>query len=344
MSALKYSMVPKQERDNRLKRELKEKIEMLNRVGGESELLLQHAKLKRVVVDVSTILPLFERKCPNEKCSEKSKVVNHKLVGGVLQVSWNCPNNHSGYWVSSQVLCQKNGQDIYSTSLLFALGLVLSGNHYDKIMLFCKFLGLNFISRQTFNRMQKHYIIPCISSFWEDMKSEVWKVLANEQLILCGDGRNDSPGHCAKCCVYLLMAQFLDIVDIQVTDKRETGGVSTNMEVYTLKKLLERIVGKLLLSEIVTDASATIMKLVRDMKGKLVENIIDSFWLFCCLHVSNFSGKCHVHLDKYPEEFGGLFHALDIWHKSVKLAKKLGKVKWVQWLAFAVCSTFLLKS
>ena len=29
---------------------------------------------------------------------------------------------------------------------------------------------------------------------------------------------------------------------------------------------------------------------------------------------------------KYPNEFGNLFHALDIWHKSVKLTKKLSKV------------------
>ena len=63
------------------------------------------------------------------------------------------------------------------------------------------------------------------------------------------------------------MEQFLDIiVDIEVTDKRQTGGVSTNMEVYTLKRLLERIVGKLLVTEIVTGASAAVMKLVRDMK------------------------------------------------------------------------------
>ena len=100
------------------------------------------------------------------------------------------------------------------------------------------------------------------------MKGEVWKVLMNEQIILCGDGRNDSPGHSAKYCVYVLMEQFLGvIVDIEVTDKRETGGISTNMEVYTLKKLLERIVGKLLVAEIVPDASAAVMKLVRDMKG-----------------------------------------------------------------------------
>ena len=162
----------------------------------------------------------------------------------------------------------KEGSNIFSTSLLLALGLVLSGNHYDKLMLFCKFLGLDFISRQTFNRMQRHYTIPSITSFWEDMKGEVWKVLKNEQIILCGDGRNYSPGHSAKYCVYILMEQFLDvIVDIEVTDKRETGGISTNMEVYTLKKLLERVVGKLLGAEIVTDASAAVMKLVRDIKG-----------------------------------------------------------------------------
>ena len=47
-----------------------------------------------------------------------------------------------------------------------------------------------------------------------------------------------------------------------------------------MKKLLERIVRKLLVSEIVTDASATIMKLVRDMKGKLGENIIIPFSCF----------------------------------------------------------------
>ena len=257
----------KQERDKRLNQELKDRFDSLNRVGKESDLHNAHAQQERVIVDITKLLPLFENKCPNESCAEKSKVLNYKLSGGVLQVSWKCPNDHSGYWVSSQVLCQKNGQDIFSTSLLLALGLVLSGGHYDKHMLFSKFLGLNLISRQTFNRMQRHYIIPSITSFWEDMKGEIWKVLTNEQLILCGDGRNDSPGHCAKYC-YLLIEQFLDvIVDIEVTDKRETGGVSTNMEVYTLKKLLERIVGKLLMSEIVIDASTTVMKLVRDMKG-----------------------------------------------------------------------------
>lgn len=31
-------------------------------------------------------------------------------------------------------------------------------------------------------------------------------------------------------------------------------------------------------------------------------------------------------VEKYPNEFSDLFHALDVWHKSVKLTKKLAKV------------------
>ena len=81
-------------------------------------------------------------------------------------------------------------------------------------------------------------------------------------------GRNDSPGHSAKYGTYVLMEQFLAvIVDIEVIDKRETGGISTNMEIFGLKKLLERIVGNLVVNEIVTDASPAVISLVRKMKG-----------------------------------------------------------------------------
>ena len=74
------------------------------------------------------------------------------------------------------------------------------------------------------------------------------------------------------------MEQFLDvIVDLEIIDKRETGGVSTNMEVAGLRKLLERIVGKLVLSEVGTDASTSIIALVRRMKGTY--NIIKFYYL-----------------------------------------------------------------
>ena len=62
---------------------------------------------------------------------------------------------------------------------------------------------------------------------------------------MCGDGRSDSPGFSAKYGTYVPMEKFLEvIVDLEVIDKRQTGGVSTYMEVADLKTLLERIVWK----------------------------------------------------------------------------------------------------
>ena len=120
-------------------------------------------------------------------------------------------------------------------------------------------------------RIQKKYVIPEIKRFWKDMKASIWKTFFGESIILCGDGRNDSPGFSAKYCVYVLMEQFVNvIVDIEVVDKRETGGVSTNMEVHGLKKLLERVVGEIVVSEIVTDASTAVAALVRRMKGIII--------------------------------------------------------------------------
>ena len=54
-----------------------------------------------------------------------------------------------------------------------------------------------------------------------------------------------------------------------MVDKRETAGVSTNMEVFGLKRLSERVVGETTASEIVTDATTSVIALVRKLKGKI---------------------------------------------------------------------------
>lgn len=89
-----------------------------------------------------------------------------------------------------------------------------------------------------------------------------------EDVCLCGDGENDSPGHSACYYVYTLMEQFTNIVvDFEVIDKRETGGNSTGMEKEALRRLLERMATIFPFDELMTDASPTIIKLVRDLKG-----------------------------------------------------------------------------
>ena len=150
-----------------------------------------------------------------------------------------------------------------------AIAIVLSGNNYGKFELLCKALNLNIISKTTFLDFQHNCAVPVVKDVWAKMQKVVLEILkCYEEICLCGDGRNDSPGHSARYCVYTLMEHVTNVVvDLEVLDKRETGGNSTTMEKEGLRRLLQRLKDKLPLSEICTDASATIIKLIRDMKG-----------------------------------------------------------------------------
>ena len=247
---------------------MKEAFAVLDGLGDHGDMFHEHFKRERVIVDVPLLQKAFNSGCTFLSCPVTSKVLHSKMSGGVLTVSWECSEGHLGCWRSSNVVCQKNRQDVFTNSMLMAAGIFISGNNYDKLSLFNEFIGLGFISKTTFNRIQTHFVIPEVMRYWEQMKDEIWDVLSKESVILCGDGRNYSPGHCAKYCMYALMEQQLDIiVDVEVVDKRQKKGVSTNMEVFGFKTILERMVGKLLISEVVTDASAALMKMVREMKG-----------------------------------------------------------------------------
>ena len=148
-----------------------------------------------------------------------------------------------------------------------AAAVLVTGNNFE-VSLFAKCLNVNFVSQSSFTRIQTNYIIPSINDLWGRMKEKIWNLFQRENLVMCGDGRMDSPGFSAKYCFYVTMDHYFDvIVDCEVVDKRETGGTSTLMEKMGCKRILERMIGILNASELVTDASSVIMKMVRDLKG-----------------------------------------------------------------------------
>ena len=133
-------------------------------------------------------------------------------------------------------------------------------------------MNLQYVSSTTFSRIQSLYSLPSIRELWNKMKEIIWKVFENDLLVVCGDGRMDSPGFSAKYCVYTMMEHYLNvIVDLEVVDKREAGGSSTLMEKIGCKRLLERMMNRLNLGELVTDASRVIMKMVRELKGMITQ-------------------------------------------------------------------------
>lgn len=57
-------------------------------------------------------------------------------------------------------------------------------------------------------------------------------------------------------------------------DVRKSGGVSSTMEKLGLRRLMERMMKELRITETVTDASAMIIKLLRDLKGTCTFHMI----------------------------------------------------------------------
>ena len=158
-----------QDRNTRLLQEMKSAFNTLNNIEKRNSVCNERYQQDRVIVDVSLLVGIFNKSCQHLSCSGKSKVLNTKMEGGVLRVSWECSEGHIGYWTSSKVLCQHRGQNIFVTSMLIAAGVLISGNSFDKMALFCKFLGLGCISKVTYNRVQTQFIVPELKRYWEQM-------------------------------------------------------------------------------------------------------------------------------------------------------------------------------
>lgn len=222
---------------------------------------------ERVLVSVDKLQELHGTKCMYCGKNVGNGIV--KSIGSRVEIRWICVDGHIRVWDSSEVLTVKHNNNIYLNDCLQVAAVLLSGNNYEKFKLLASTLKLNIVSSTTFQRFQKHFACPVIASLWNNMTCVVKDIIRKyEDICLAGDGKFDSPGFCARYCVYTLMEHFTSvIVDFEVLDSRETGGKSVAMEQEGLRRLLERVACAMPLNEITTDASTTIIKMLQDMKG-----------------------------------------------------------------------------
>lgn len=266
----------------------------------DQEIFDEHALLskERVIVSLEKLRELKGLHCSekfeNKICGE-TRSFSFFGRGSVRQMSWSCSNGHMGTWTSSEVLCTNHKSNVFVNDMLIPICVLLSGNNYGKFKQFCDILHLHVPDITTFCRVQNLYCFPEILDFWSSMKSNIIEILNDyDDVCLCGDGRNDSPGHSAKFCCYVAMEHFTKIVvDLEVLDVREVGA-STNMEREGLTRILTRLASKTTISEIVTDASASILKRIRDMKDA-------------------------------DENLANMHHSLDVWHRAKAIMKNLQK-------------------
>ena len=245
------------------KRGVSTAIEELLVVDENMQKFLEYVKADRVIVDVKKIVGLFEGQCSEVGCSAIQKVVEKKLDAGVLLIIHKCSKGQSGIPSSLSVLGEKQGQKSFVSTVLLASSVLVSGT----ILKRSKYEFALHVLHNLREDSKSLYAVPSIRELWNKMKEVIWKAFENDVLVVCSDGRMDSPGFSAKYCVYTMMEQYLNVItDLEVIDKCETGSTSTLMEKMGCKRLLERMMDSLKLGEIVTDASTVIMKMVRELK------------------------------------------------------------------------------
>ena len=236
------------------------KLSRLGAVDGlKEELSLVHAT--KVICCLELLLNVFKN-CQHPGYAN-SAVTKHHLNGPTAVIKWSCSSGHKGTFCSS-----KDQNDIYSNNLQVGASILLSGNNFAKVEKFVRFLGLAFISDSTFYRMQRLYCIPAINECWGWLREKLLEEFTEKDVIVCGDGQCDSPGHTAKNLCYFLMELVTGyILEIEVTDKRHVGLASTNMEKQALQNALQRLRSSIDIVVVVSDASPAIKKLL----GRLID-------------------------------------------------------------------------
>ena len=194
--------------------------------------------------------------CTRKECG-RALEYRQTFCGTCLVVSWQCSAGHFGGSWASQPKCE----GVRAGNLLLASSICLSGNSFKKVGLLFHFFKLGFISKSLFNQYQHLYIAPAVSEYWENMKVDLWNDRDGREVILSGDARNDSPGHCAQYCTYSLGdMETKTILNMNIIDVREVEGrKSNNMERVGFERGMDKLLeSNMVLKEVVTDAHSEI--------------------------------------------------------------------------------------
>ncbi len=97
--------------------------------------------------------------------------------------------------------------------------ILFSGSQVSQVLRMFDMMNIQGYSRQTYQRHQRNYVIPCVVNGWRVMQAELIEGLRGLEggLQLAGDCRNDSPGHSAKYGTYTIIEHTTKkVLDLQV--------------------------------------------------------------------------------------------------------------------------------
>ncbi len=158
--------------------------------------------------------------CP--KCNKHCKVskIHSRSLGSCVRVNQTCPSCHfQRTWES-----QPRIKNIPAGNLLLSASILFSGSSPTQVLRVFRHMNIKRVTGRTFLNHQSMYLQPSVIQRWRDTQATLIQHLKDrgQPLILGGDGRADSPGHCAKYGVYTMMElTTFKIIDVQLVQVRK---------------------------------------------------------------------------------------------------------------------------
>ena len=153
----------------------------------------------KFIVYKECLVELF-KKC--SKCGFSCDVTWH-VIGTCVSVDQQCQECKFQYtWASQPVV-----SGMRAGNLNLAAATYFSGMSFAKLERVFAAMRLACISSSTFYLYAQHFLQPTIMSLWNDNQKSLLDSLMQRagQIIIAGDMRADSPGHCAKYGAYTMM-------------------------------------------------------------------------------------------------------------------------------------------
>eukprot|EP00057_Strongylocentrotus_purpuratus_P007988 XP_011662462.1 PREDICTED: uncharacterized protein LOC105437502 [Strongylocentrotus purpuratus] len=238
---------------------------------------------KYMVFDSELEKLLYALHC-NKCCGGHITELRKNVVGTLLAVSAVCVcGNTVTRWESQPRIGQMPVGNILCTSSAF-----FSGGTQGSIDFFLSLLNLQNLSKTKFYENQKRLVLSAVNTAYDKNIEQVRRELCGDRgMVICGDGRCDSPGYNAKYCSYTFMhmatSKIIVMSLVQVTEATS----SVAMEKLGFKRALDELLqAGCSVATVATDRHTGIRKLVR-------------------------------------EEYARIDHQFDIWHMTKSVVKKL---------------------
>lgn len=195
------------------------------------------SKERKFIVFESQLCKLFLH-C--QQCHSLIDTTNQTSQGSMVRITATCVNGHITSWQSQPLI-----EGSAAGNLLIPAAILFSGNTYQHIKDFAKYLNLQFVSKSHYYKIQKHMLFPVVDHAWKKKQTSIVKQMKQSRSVdVCGDGRCDSPGHSAKFGTYTLMNEksrlIFEFSVVQVTEVTSSNA----MEYEGCKRALDSVIKK----------------------------------------------------------------------------------------------------